>query len=850
MSSDEECNPALPVKKRRVQRACDACRLKKSDGLRMSAKKCTACIDNGLDCTFAGAIAKRRSYVDVLEARLVLTEQMLRKLSPTGLDAAADSPSPGSSHWSSDGPIAKYNDILPPGTGPGVELAALTIRSLNTPAPAPHDDLEHIELTQNLHDLSLNHHQERFHGKSSGAMLVKAAVQLRERYEEKEMPWASRRMHYWTFNPMTKSLRPLSPYVFPAPDLLAALVDLYFLHTNLYYPLLHRPTFERALADDLHLRAPAFGAVVLVVCAIASRYSDDPRVSAEGAGEEPLRCGWQSFEQLPQVLDHLFEKPTLHHLQYYCLAVTFLEFSMPAPCWTLVGIGLRVAQDIGVHRAHRFASAAPEAGDDGANRTAPTVESELWKRAFWVIVCYDRTCSSAMGRACTTQYEDFDVELPIEVDDEYWESPDGDPAQAFVQPPGKPSRIAFFNCFIRLNNILAFTLKMLYSLNKARSLLAVRDEAWEEHIVAELDSALNGWVDQIPDHLRWDPNRRDDMFFDQSVYLYCHYYQVQMMIHRPFIPMIRKGASTALPSLAICTNAARSCSHVADTSNIRKNGVPVPGLVSGVFTAAVVLLLNVWSGKRTGLPPHMNSALTEVHKCMRSIQVCEKRWQSMGLFWDLLYELAAIGQFPLPGASASPPTPAPGSSTNAAQQQQPQAKHNANTHKRAREEFLTSAVRTTAVARYPPSGDRYEYPPAAPASTSTPASTALPTYTADLGRLPVFHPHPYAERSSWYPAQTSSAPLGYPDFTVGSAGVGVDPHGGTSTGDDLAFGAGYALPPDLDFGARARAADAEALGLSSDAMAMWANAPTGFEYVVDLPSVSMPCFFSLIGTAY
>ncbi|KAJ7476649.1 fungal-specific transcription factor domain-containing protein [Mycena latifolia] len=790
------------------------CRLKKRacDGLRMSAKKCTNCIENGLDCTFAGAVAKRRSYIDVLEARLELTEQLLRKLSPRN-EAIANTPSP-SSQWSSDSPVLQHKSDATASTsataapGPGVELAALTIRSMNTPAPAPHgDDLAHIALTQDLHDLSLNHHQKRFHGKSSGAMLVKAAVQLREGYEEKEMPWASRRMHYWTFNPATKQRPHVGPYVFPDADLLTALIDIYFKTTNIYFPLLHRPTFERSVADELHLRDPSFGAVVLLVCAIASRYSDDPRVC--GPHDEPLRCGWQYFDQLPHVIDHLFSPPTIYHLQYYCLAVTFLEFSMPAPCWTLIGIGIRLAHDVGAHRARTLGS-------------APTAESELWKRAFWVIICYDRICSSALGRACTTQYEDFDVELPIECDDEYWDSEVKDPAHAFKQPSGKPSQITFFNCFIRLNNILAFSLKMLYSLNKTKSLLAVRDATWEEHIVAELDSALNGWVDSIPPHLRWDPNRRDDNFFDQSAFLYCTYYQVQMMIHRPFIPMIRKGASTALPSLAICTNAARSCSHVADIINHRKQGKPVPILVGATFTAAVVLLLNVWSGKRTGLAPQMNTALAEVHKCMASIRVCEKRWQSMGLFWDLLYELASIGQLPLPQTTPSPPAPAPTERTTTT-----------NTHKRAREDDAELQPHTqpppAAVAHYPPYADTYAAPAPAPSFPAQPAVgapqqhlfNALPTYTADLGRLPVFHP--YAESSSWYPAQTSAAPLGYPDFAVGNANAGV--FGTESTFASGSGGGEYAAAPDFALAGMVPGGD----GLSSDTMAMWANAPTGFE---------------------
>jgi hypothetical protein len=54
------------------------------------------------------------------------------------------------------------------------------------------------------------------------------------------------------------------------------------------------------------------------------------------------------------------------------------------------------------------------------------------------------------------------VELPIECDDEYWEN--DDPAKAFKQPAGKPSLTTYFNCSIRLNNILASSLKMLVRL--------------------------------------------------------------------------------------------------------------------------------------------------------------------------------------------------------------------------------------------------------------------------------------------------------------------------------------------------------------------------------------------------
>ena len=45
----------------------------------------------------------------------------------------------------------------------------------------------------------------------------------------------------------------------------------------------------------------------------------------------------------------------------------------------------------------------------------------------------------------------FDVELPLECDDEYWENPD--PELAFKQPPGVPSTVSFFVHIIKLIQI-------------------------------------------------------------------------------------------------------------------------------------------------------------------------------------------------------------------------------------------------------------------------------------------------------------------------------------------------------------------------------------------------------------
>ena len=80
--------------------------------------------------------------------------------------------------------------------------------------------------------------------------------------------------------------------------MLADLVSSYFRFVNVGFPLLHRPSFERALAAGLHLRDEGFGAVVLLVCALSARHSRDPAVLAGCPGRSWHWAGWQWFEQV------------------------------------------------------------------------------------------------------------------------------------------------------------------------------------------------------------------------------------------------------------------------------------------------------------------------------------------------------------------------------------------------------------------------------------------------------------------------------------------------------------------------------------------------------------------------
>ena len=61
-----------------------------------------------------------------------------------------------------------------------------------------------------------------------------------------------------------------------------------------------------------------------------------------------------------------------------------------------------------------------------------------------------------------SEFYSYDLDLPLEVDDEYWEV--SNPAEAFKQPRDVPSKISALNCYIKIGWILGFVQKTLVSM--------------------------------------------------------------------------------------------------------------------------------------------------------------------------------------------------------------------------------------------------------------------------------------------------------------------------------------------------------------------------------------------------
>ncbi|KXN91050.1 hypothetical protein AN958_03117 [Leucoagaricus sp. SymC.cos] len=635
------------VKRRRLHGACDICRRKKSNSAEMPDKICSNCIAYNLECTHniprhASKKETEKGYIQALEERLDKMEQLLRNVCVTSSthllqlillpkvrpeidieQSVASTNSPESTH-------SVHSAPTPPSVGysrntPVTDLPYPTPQTLpdsaafhSSPSATTQDlsdeeDMAHITLSKQLSKLAVDTIEDRFFGKSSAFMLMQHASDVKHEMTGVEVPAGRslRRPLFWDLRAweVEHVNADLPQFEFPEKHLRDHLVSLYFDRLNIYVPLLHRPTFERDLANDLHLHDTGFAQVVLMVCALASKCSDDPRVLLPN-DKNGLSSGFKYFRQTRLMRNKLLDKASLYDLQFFCLVIPYLlAASLPQAGWSLVALGLRFAMERGAHRRR-------------GEHQKPTAVSELWKRCFWCLISYDRLTSSFVGRTCAIQDEDFDADLPIECDDEYWECED--PEQNWKQPPGKPSRVTVFNAHLRLCEILAFTLRTLYSTKKSKILTGLVGDQWEQRVVTELDSSMNKWKDSLPDHLRWDPNQPNTIFLHQSAFIHATYYYLQIQIHRPFV---QKTTPLSFPSLAICTNAARACSHLLDAKGTGWMH-SYPNFFMAAFASGIVLLLHMYGGQRAGLKTDLEKEVKDIQRCMDALRALEKSWKT------------------------------------------------------------------------------------------------------------------------------------------------------------------------------------------------------------------------------
>ncbi|VDB82660.1 unnamed protein product [Peniophora sp. CBMAI 1063] len=629
---------------------------------KVAGGKCSNCNDFEWNCTYENATKKfPTGYVQALQAKVAKLEALLRELHPdtdftpqVGITLTRTNWMRkgvlGDDNRDSQGPLKAGSDKLATLASPVTSHSHHTVSHSPAGAPIQEHPLhsggstkptsdpkdEEQDVVIKLNKLSLlssklkQTHVGNYHGRSSNrALMMNTFALFKELDPTPSVDDAPReldlmRSEFWEHQPweIRSTMATMREYRYPEPSLLEQLVSLYFSRINFGVPILHEPLFRMNLRNQLHRRSWEFGAVVLLVCANGARYSDDPRVFVVGSNSEHS-AGYEWFSQVtfaPTIA--LSSDASL--LQAMALGVIYLSGKSEVAAWNLCGTGIRLAQNLGVHRKPAYGA-------------GPSINDELFKRPFWTLIVFDRWLSASLGRACAIVDDDLDLDYPTDCDDEYWAPTDGSPA--FRQPEGQPSRVSAFICVLQLSQILASALRTLHASDKTKARHGFTGPDWEQRAIAFYDSSLNQWLASLPTHLRWDPQEEDPAHLTRCASLMARYYDTQIIIHRP---SISSQQSTALPSLTICANAARSCLHIIGTLRRRTPG-RAPHLYSCAFTCGAVLLYNIGNSRRLKVPENPED-LRCVHICMDYLKSLEHRWQSTGRSWDSLNIILSLGR--------------------------------------------------------------------------------------------------------------------------------------------------------------------------------------------------------------
>ncbi|GAA5862663.1 hypothetical protein JCM8547_003505 [Rhodosporidiobolus lusitaniae] len=600
---------------KRNSRACEVCKRRKvkCDGASggpadpavggVAEVPCGPCARHGVACFFEPRVepaAATKAYIVSLEARLASSDALERRVQELeALLAHKQSVQAVPIHVSMASTSAEGAARRSPGE-PAVSESAYQL-------PVPPTALDEIHrLGEKLDDLTLE--KDRYVGRGSGMHLIEATSQ------QLSVGQIPARDSLSLVEKLMRTDEPSPPLPSLPQTVLKRIVDAAFEHTA-RWPLLVREHFDDGLNNGLFQTDRSFRSLYFAILALGSRFIDDacldpvlpPTLPCSPSPKElRMARGYAFFAASRAAATPELVSATLFDI----LASTFQLFYLTSTtshvtCWSSIGLAIRRAVDVGVHREAR------------SRWTTSPMHDQLRKRAFYILVAFERSVSSMLGRPLTLRDADIDVELPLDIADDLLLEWDRHAllarANGFGQPsvPAGVSTAKRARCSADLCSIMAL----------AADLYAPRPGKGTPDALKELDERLNSWLEENPPDEGWDPPSMSDSQLSASAWIRISYYQCQMLIHREFMSPAR-SALIGYNSLAICSNAARSCARVLDELR-RRN------LLKGAFdwapdvavASGLVLILAVFavpsSSSRPSLPASLTpSALADVRRCL------------------------------------------------------------------------------------------------------------------------------------------------------------------------------------------------------------------------------------------
>lgn len=362
-------------------------------------------------------------------------------------------------------------------------------------------------------------------------------------------------------------------------ELVDCLVGIYFELVNITLPLLNEASFKLNL--HTRKRERPFRNVLLLVCALGALFSDDERVLVTDRRDLRFLAGYRFYNEarvnmlIPDYM--LSNSCTLENIQALILLQIYIQKGVQTKnTWMIHGLTVLIVQNQGLHLSW-------------LNANKDTQEVEHGKRAIWMLYILDRAHTSCFGRPLLLKDEEMYLDLPAPF--------------AHETPRSKLSLI-FIREYLKLCKIHGQVIQELYKYRRSNS---GEDLTLTITVIAALNAKLHKWTNEVHPTLSIDGDERvtDDMVYQLRCTLGVAYNNIQIFMHKPFMPYPNSNSAPSgfqVKSLMICANAARSIiisfkGILLEEVAYRWNDCMFDW---SPFSATLILILNCCESRRNG----------------------------------------------------------------------------------------------------------------------------------------------------------------------------------------------------------------------------------------------------------
>ncbi|QRW25643.1 Fungal specific transcription factor domain [Rhizoctonia solani] len=466
-----------------------------------------------------------------------------------------------------------------------------------------------------LGQLSLNeHHQLRYHGKASGLhILAQAPAYRRDRVRmDDDGIWKFPASRVWppvaeerdsdteptnSINGPTESYDMLeirvAAEVLPSREQQEKLLNLYFAYVHPVLPIIHREVFWQ----NWKARPPRAGTM------------------------------WAAGDNYLEAAKVLLNRSYASSKASTCQALLLLSYreigiGAMAQAWLYVGMSVRMAQDLGLHRSIDKWQAA------GAN-TFSAAEKQTRRCIWFGCVVMDKYVSTYIGRPLAVFERDYDTRWPDqdldEIDQDWVDIVKDDSVTAGSYEPVPGRVLECFAAASKLSAILSRIVEALYSIRPGSTPKSAER--------VQLEEELEKWALALPVYLRYDITR-----------VYWRGAESVLLLHRP---SILESGSISLRLLRRRTDSRPEGSTTSDqsTSTSSARAIGLCKLAANHITKIVLTYGEHFSlGRGPAFLSYYVFSASIMHVTLLmmnpedSIMVMKDTWPSAGRAYELLNE--------------------------------------------------------------------------------------------------------------------------------------------------------------------------------------------------------------------